>query len=214
MRCLLTVLFILGAATQAMSLDFSKLPKQTQTDEITPLQLFVSPIQPGGSYGLTVNLGNLWKGLTKKYQDKTKLLDEYAKVLVEYDEELVRLRNDDRPEKGFWKRYKALKAEKLAQIKADLIARYTHAVLSDSGAPAQGVHNGLCRGQGLHDHEEVVGSERSPVLQDFWPSRGRQGASEVDEGRDGAGRQVAGGEQGTVHLHVFEGMAASSAEAA
>ncbi len=134
MRWILILFILASATTQAMSLDFSKLPKhQAQTDEVTPLQLFASPIQPGGSYGLTVNLANLWKGLTKKYQNKAKLLDEFAKVLVESDEELVALRNDDRPEKGFWKRYKEQKAAKLAAIKAELVQRYvTHAGHTDA----------------------------------------------------------------------------------
>lgn len=75
--------------------------RDSTSSEMSPLQLYVSPLQPGGSYGLQINWSNVLRGISPKLAKKidrgVSLIDQYAAVLTESDDELVKFRNDDRP---------------------------------------------------------------------------------------------------------------------
>lgn len=169
----------------------------TQT-QVSGFDLFRSPIQPGGKWAINVNWGNVLKSLNGTMKNKMKLLEEYAAVLVESDPELIAMRNDDRPEKGFWKRYKALKAKKLAECKAELIERYTHELQAETrqrskspdsarGSSAANLHPAeqsarsragsaetsvpalrVVIGDGQHDAGTMVPSGQSVVRKSVW----------------------------------------------
>lgn len=72
-------------------------------DSLTPLQLFASPIQPGGKYGLGLNILNLARAvapnskLVKKLDKGRSLIERYADMMVACDEDIRAMVNDDRP---------------------------------------------------------------------------------------------------------------------
>lgn len=207
MKLISTLCFvvILQTSVSAMT-DMSSLQKvlkkaadrDSNSSEMSGYDLFRSPIQPGGKWAINVNWGNVLKSLSGKMKNKMKLLEEYAAVLVESDPELIAMRNDDRPEKGFWKRYKALKAKKLAECKAELIERYTHELQAEArqrskspdsarGSSASNLHPAeqsarsragsaetsvpalrVVIGDGQHDAGTLVPSGQSVVRKSVW----------------------------------------------
>jgi hypothetical protein len=128
MRWMMMVIVFISAPVFSMSFNYKKLPKK---DEITPLELFQSPIQPGGKWGLNINLENAFKAIVRKVKKKIltplerrKLLESYCDVLVESEEELVKFRNDDRPVKNWKKIYAEMKARVRTAIMERLISEY------------------------------------------------------------------------------------------
>ena len=106
--------------------DFQKFNHlKPEQKEVSPLELFASPFQPGGKYGLSVNILNAlrWVApeskIVKKMDGGKGLVDRWAEGMVACDPELRALWNDDRPYESKEARLageariKALKAEKL-----------------------------------------------------------------------------------------------------
>lgn len=96
--------------------DFQKFNHlHPETREVSPLELFASPLQPGGK-GLTVNWMNVLRAvapkIAKKIDKGRSLVEMYTDNLVETDPEIVAFRNDDRPMKDWKKKLKAMKEEK------------------------------------------------------------------------------------------------------
>lgn len=85
-------------------------------DSLTQLQLFASPIQPGGGKGLSINLVNTLRlispKLAKKLTRGKSILDLWVETQVAADEDIAALNNDDRPDKDYKKKLAALKAQK------------------------------------------------------------------------------------------------------
>ena len=91
--------------------------KQTGSGEMSPLQLFASPIQPSwGKLMMGVNVTNTLRlispKLAKKLARGKSLIEQYVDNLVETDEEVVKFRNDDRPLRNWKMILRALKDEK------------------------------------------------------------------------------------------------------
>lgn len=91
---------------------------------LSPLQLFQSPIQPGGKYMLSGNLVNLLvlclgekHPLVRKITKGMSLVDRYAEVLLESDSDLIEFRNNPAPHRGWKIEYKALKDRKRAEYR-------------------------------------------------------------------------------------------------
>lgn len=95
--------------------------------QLTPLQLFASPLQPGGKWGMGLNFLNLARAvapnskLVKKLDKGRSLIERYADMKVACDEDIRAMVNDDRPHeskaaKKKWEQdLKALKAAKRLQ---------------------------------------------------------------------------------------------------
>jgi len=85
------------------------------SDGMNPLQLFASPLQPGGK-GLQVNWMNVLRvaapKLAKKLDKGRSLIDLWVETQVAADEEIRALNNDDRPDRDYKKKLKALKDRK------------------------------------------------------------------------------------------------------
>lgn len=86
-------------------------------DSLSPLQLFASPLQPGGK-GLSINLVNTLRlispKLAKKLTRGKSLIELWVETQVAADEDIAALNNDDRPDKDYHKKLKALKEQKKA----------------------------------------------------------------------------------------------------
>lgn len=89
---------------------------------LTPLQLFTSPIQPGGRYMLGVNWMNVLQlvspTLAAKLNKGLSAVDRYVEVLLDSDSDIVAFRNDPTPHRGWKTELKALKESKRAEYRA------------------------------------------------------------------------------------------------
>lgn len=89
-------------------------------EQLSPLEMFASPIQPGGK-GLQVNWMNVLRvaapKLAKKLDKGRSLIDLWVETQVAADEEIAALNSDPRPDKDYKKKLKALKERKKAEYK-------------------------------------------------------------------------------------------------
>lgn len=98
---------------------------------LSAYQLFLSPIQPGGSYLMTINPMNLYRSVrglrmspSQKQIEQMKLLEKYVDLLVADDEDIHALNSDPRPDKDYKVKLKALKASKRENYKAACLRQY------------------------------------------------------------------------------------------
>lgn len=133
---MLTVLFVANQQS-CYALSFldaehgKKLEREAKREQdhgsITGLELFRSPIQPGGSYGLSLNVMNLirWIApnckLVKKFDRGMSMLDLYVDNLVETDEEVIAFRNEPVGDNNWKVKLKALKDRKRVEYRASLL---------------------------------------------------------------------------------------------
>ncbi len=104
---------------------------QDTVEGLTPLQLFTSPLQPGGSYMLNINWSNLWSWLRMKSHktlsqsqlliNKSALIERYAKVLVDCDDDVRALQDSPAFDNGWKAKLATLKAEKMVYYRAYII---------------------------------------------------------------------------------------------
>ena len=107
-------------------------PKQEtskSSDSLTIYQLFLSPIQPGGSYLMTINPMNLYRSVRglrmspyRKQIEQMKLLEKYVEVQVDSDESIIAFRNNPAPNKNWKAELKAMKEVKRGEYRASLLS--------------------------------------------------------------------------------------------
>lgn len=92
---------------------------------ITAIELFASPIQPGGKYMLGINWMNVLRlaapKLAAKMDKGRSLIDRYVDNLVESDPDVVAFRNDPKPNRNWKSELKALKEAKRLAYRASLL---------------------------------------------------------------------------------------------
>lgn len=88
---------------------------------LTPLQLFQSPIQPGGRYLLGVNWMNVLQlvspTLAAKLNKGFSAVDRYTANLVETDQDIRDLNADPTPDRNYKAKLMALKDSKCAEYR-------------------------------------------------------------------------------------------------
>ncbi len=93
---------------------------------LTPIELFASPFQPGGSYLMTINPMNLYRLVTGRTltlsERQIKMLNAYVDMRVVSDPDIAELNDNPLPDRD----YKA----KLSRLKTEKAAYYRHLVLS------------------------------------------------------------------------------------
>lgn len=91
--------------------------------EMRSLDLFRSPIQPGGSWGVTLAPQNILLQL-KKLNSRLKMLNLYVATLVDSDDAVIALRNDPAPDANWKAKLRALEAETFERLKLEVIQEY------------------------------------------------------------------------------------------
>lgn len=95
---------------------------------LSAYQLFLSPIQPGGSYLMTINPMNLYRSVrglrmspSQKQIEQMKLLEKYVEVQVDSDPDVVAFRNNPAPNKNWKAELKAMKEAKRVSYRDTLV---------------------------------------------------------------------------------------------